>query len=150
MLHVVLFQPEIPHNTGAAGRLCLATGSRLHLIRPLGFSLDDRQLRRAGLDYWSEVDVRVRDSLAEVEEDAGTQGRFFFVTTKARRTFWETDFSHGDCHLVFGPETRGLPESMLADRPEDCITIPMLGTRSLNLATAVGIVLYEAMRQRRS
>lgn len=150
MLHVVLYQPEIPHNTGAAGRLCLATGSRLHLIKPLGFSLDDRQLKRAGLDYWSEVDVRIRDSFDALQEDAGSDARFFFVTTKARKAFWDADFSRGDCHLVFGPETRGLPEAMLADRPNDCITIPMLGTRSLNLATAVGIVLYEAIRQRRS
>lgn len=148
MLHVVLFQPEIPHNTGAVGRLCLATGARLHLIKPLGFSLDDRQIKRAGLDYWHEVDVRVWDSFDDLKNEASAAARFFFLSTKATRSFWNADYIGGDCHLVFGPETRGLPESLLSAHPDSCIAIPMQDTRSLNLATAVGIVLYEAMRQR--
>ena len=145
MLHVVLFQPEIPHNTGAIGRLCLATGARLHLIKPLGFSLDDKHLKRAGLDYWREVDVRLWDSFEELQATApGAQ--FAFLTTKTRRSYWDANF-HDETYLVFGPETRGLPESLLEAHPEACLTIPMQGTRSLNLATSVGIVLYEAVRQ---
>lgn len=148
VLHVVLFQPEIPHNTGAVGRLCLATGARLHLIKPLGFSIDDKQLKRAGLDYWAEVDVRVWDSFEEMHAAAVTGAEFFFLTTKATRTHWDAPLAPAECYLVFGPETRGLPETLLAHEAERAIRIPMQGTRSLNLATAVGIVLYEAMRQR--
>lgn len=148
VVHIVLHQPEIPHNTGAVGRLCLATGARLHLIKPLGFSLDDKQLKRAGLDYWAEVDVRVWDSFEEMRTAAATSAEFFFLTTKATRAHWDAQLTAGDCYLVFGPETRGLPETLLAQESERAIRIPMQGTRSLNLATAVGIVLYEAMRQR--
>jgi len=146
MLHVVLYQPEIPHNTGAVGRLCLATGARLHLIKPLGFSLDDRQLKRAGLDYWKEVDVRIWDSWAEFSEEAGNSP-MFFLSTKAKISHWDATYTE-DAYLVFGPETRGLPESMLHSDTATCCRIPMKdATRSLNLATAVGIVLYEALRQ---
>ncbi len=148
VIHIVLFQPEIPHNTGAVGRLCLATGSRLHLIRPLGFSLDDKQLKRAGLDYWPEVDVRVWDSFDEMRKAAGPGAAFFFLTTKATHLHWDAPLTSDECYLVFGPETRGLPETLLAQESERAIRIPMQGTRSLNLATAVGIVMYEAMRQR--
>jgi tRNA (cytidine/uridine-2'-O-)-methyltransferase len=149
MIHVVLHQPEIPHNTGAVGRLCIATGARLHLIKPLGFSLDDAQVRRAGLDYWAEVDLRVWDSLEALRESAGSETRFFFLTTKATRLYWDASFTDGeDVYLVFGRETRGLPEPMLKANAERCLRIPMQGTRSLNLATATGIVLYEAARQR--
>lgn len=148
VVHIVLFQPEIPHNTGAVGRLCLATGSRLHLIKPLGFSLDDKQLKRAGLDYWPEVDVRVWDSFEEVHAAAATGAEFFFLTTKATHLHWDAPLTSEECYLVFGPETRGLPETLLAQEAERAIRIPMQGTRSLNLATAVGIVMYEAMRQR--
>lgn len=150
MLHVVLFQPEIPHNTGAVGRLCLATGSRLHLIKPLGFSLEDRYLRRAGLDYWQDVDVRVWDRFEDVVAQADASAQFFYLTTKATRDFWEADFQP-ETYLVLGPESRGLPESMINDHRERCLKIPMLddSTRSLNLSTATGIVLYEALRQRR-
>jgi len=146
MLHVVLFQPEIPHNTGAVGRLCLATAARLHLIKPLGFSLEDKHLKRAGLDYWQEVDVRVWDSLEELRAAAGASSRFFFITTKATKSYWDAVLPD-ESYLVFGPETRGLPESLLHQEAASCLRIPMRGTRSLNLATAVSIVLYEAVRQ---
>jgi tRNA (cytidine/uridine-2'-O-)-methyltransferase len=147
MLHIVLYQPEIPHNTGAVGRLCLATGARLHLIKPLGFSLDDRQLKRAGLDYWKEVDVHLWDSLEELMATAIPEAKFAYLTTKTKQCYWQADLT-GEQYLVFGPETRGLPDSLLAAQAADCLTIPMQGTRSLNLATAVGIVMYEAQRQR--
>lgn len=147
MLHVVLFQPEIPHNTGAIGRLCLATAARLHLVKPLGFSLDDRQLKRAGLDYWKEVDVRLWDRFEDVQTEARRLGSpLFFLTTKTKRHYWDAQFPK-DSFLVFGPESRGLPESLLQEQAETCLRIPMQGPRSLNLATAVGIVLYEALRQ---
>jgi tRNA (cytidine/uridine-2'-O-)-methyltransferase len=147
MLHVVLYQPEIPHNTGAVGRLCLATGARLHLIKPFGFSLEDKHLKRAGLDYWQEVDVHVWESLDELRAAAGAPAKFFFLTTKATKSYWDETFAD-ESHLVFGPETRGLPESLLENEADSGLRIPMKDTRSLNLATAVGIVLYEAVRQR--
>jgi tRNA (cytidine/uridine-2'-O-)-methyltransferase len=146
VFNVVLVEPEIPPNTGNVGRLCLATESTLHLVKPLGFSLDDRQLKRAGLDYWEEVEVIVWDSLAALMKTKRVTDRCFFVTTKTKRAYWDVKFQPGD-YLVFGRETKGLPEKLLAQREPDCITIPMEGTRSLNLATAVGIVLYEAIRQ---
>lgn len=148
MFHVVLVEPEIPPNTGNIGRLCLAAGARLHLVGPLGFSLDDRAVKRAGLDYWADVDVRQWNSLVELQNDAGDSARFFFLTTKTERAYWSANFRDGD-YLVFGSETRGLPESLLAANAESCLTIPQQSekVRSLNLATAVGIVLYEAVRQ---
>jgi tRNA (cytidine/uridine-2'-O-)-methyltransferase len=146
MLHVVLVEPEIPPNTGNIGRLCLAAGARLHLVGPLGFSLDDRQLKRAGLDYWAEVDVHTWVTLDDLRREAGESARFFYLTTKTTRAHWSAHFQDGD-YLVFGPESRGLPESLLAAQPEHCLTIPQKAGRSLNLATAVGIVLYEAVRQ---
>ena len=145
MFNVVLVEPEIPPNTGNIGRLCLATGSRLHLVKPLGFSIDDRELKRAGLDYWKEVEVRLWDSFAELHAQESGQ-RFFFLTTKSDRAYYEVKFRAGD-FLVFGRETKGLPESLLAEHRDELLTIPMRGTRSLNLATAVGIVLFEAVRQ---
>jgi tRNA (cytidine/uridine-2'-O-)-methyltransferase len=145
MFNVVLVEPEIPPNTGSIGRLCLATGSRLHLVEPLGFSLDDRSLKRAGLDYWNEVAVERWASLSKLlTVHDGT--RFFFLTTKGNRAYFEAEFKRGD-FLVFGRETRGLPESVLQEHHDRCLTIPMRGTRSLNLATAVAIVLFEAVRQ---
>jgi tRNA (cytidine/uridine-2'-O-)-methyltransferase len=147
MLHVVLVEPEIPPNTGNIGRLCLATGSHLHLVKPLGFSIDDRTLKRAGLDYWKDVQVTVWESLAELQSAQAEGSRFFYLTTKAQRSYWDAEFRDGD-FLVFGRETKGLPEPLLAANVETTLTIPMQGsTRSLNLATAVGIVLYEAVRQ---
>ena len=148
MFNVVLVEPEIPPNTGNIGRLCLATGSTLHLVKPLGFAIDDRTLKRAGLDYWKEVDVRLWNSFDDLQREVGTQGRFFFLTTKTSRVYYDIVFRTGD-FLVFGRETKGLPESLLAMHPEKLLTIPMRGTRSLNLATAVGIVLFEAVRQQR-
>jgi tRNA (cytidine/uridine-2'-O-)-methyltransferase len=145
MFNVVLVEPEIPPNTGNIGRLCLATGSTLHLVKPLGFSIDDRELRRAGLDYWKEVDVKLWDSFEQLQDD-NAEARFFFLTTKSDRAYYDVRFRPAD-FLVFGRETKGLPESLLAAHREELLTIPMRGTRSLNLATAVGIVLFEAVRQ---
>jgi len=148
VFNVVLIEPEIPPNTGNIGRLCLATRSTLHLVKPLGFSLDDRELKRAGLDYWSEVDVQIWDSFQELQCAQEDAARYFFLTTKSRRAYYEVNFRDGD-FLVFGRETKGLPEDLLAKNRGACLTIPMHGTRSLNLATAVAIVLFEAVRQRR-
>jgi tRNA (cytidine/uridine-2'-O-)-methyltransferase len=148
VFNVVLVEPEIPPNTGNVGRLCLATNSTLHLVKPLGFSLEDRQLKRAGLDYWEDVEVKTWDSLDALIKAKQSGARHFFVTTKTRRAYWDVQFQPGD-FLVFGRETKGLPESLLAENEPWCITIPMEGTRSLNLATAVGIVLFEAVRQQR-
>jgi tRNA (cytidine/uridine-2'-O-)-methyltransferase len=149
MFNVVLVEPEIPPNTGNIGRLCLATSSTLHLVKPLGFSLDDRQLQRAGLDYWREVDLRIWDSLAALQGAQPAGARYFFVTTKATRPYDEVPFAPAD-FLVFGRETKGLPEQLLTANAERAITIPMISTRSLNLATAVAIVLFEAARQQRA
>jgi tRNA (cytidine/uridine-2'-O-)-methyltransferase len=148
VFNVVLVEPEIPPNTGNVGRLCLATGSTLHLVKPLGFSTDDRELKRAGLDYWKEVDLRLWDSFESLEEAHGPGTRLFFLTTKSDCAYYDVCFQPGD-FLVFGRETRGLPEGLLAAHPKRLLTIPMEGTRSLNLATAVAIVLFEAMRQLR-
>lgn len=148
MFNIVLVEPEIPPNTGNIGRLCLATGSKLHLVKPLGFSIDDRELKRAGLDYWKEVDVQLWDSFDEWQAAQKQAGRMFLFTTKSDRAFWDVKFKPGD-FLVFGRETKGLPEGLLRANPAQSLMIPMRGTRSLNLATAVAIVLFEAMRQQR-
>ena len=149
MLHVVLIEPEIPPTTGNIARLCLTAGARLHLVGPLGFSLDEKALRRAGMDYWDRCDVKQWTSFAELRA-ADPRARYFFFTTKAREAYWDESFTEGD-HLVFGRETRGLPESLLAENAAWCRAIPMVPeARSLNLATAAGIVLYEALRQRPS
>ena len=148
MLHIVLIAPEIPPNTGNVGRLCLATGAHLHLVKPLGFSIGDRELKRAGLDYWKDVRVTVWESFADLQAAQPADARYFFLTTKTERAYWDARFADGD-FLVFGRETKGLPEALLERHAGQCLTIPMSGgTRSLNLATAVGIVLYEAVRQR--
>jgi tRNA (cytidine/uridine-2'-O-)-methyltransferase len=146
MFNVVLVEPEIPPNTGNIGRLCLATRSTLHLVNPLGFSLDDRQLHRAGLDYWNEVRLQVWDSFEALQQAQSGGTRYFFLTTKAQRPYYSVNFRNAD-FLVFGRETKGLPNKLLAANTSNCITIPMHGTRSLNLATAVAIVLFEAVRQ---
>jgi tRNA (cytidine/uridine-2'-O-)-methyltransferase len=147
MFHVVLVEPEIPPNTGNIGRLCLAADAHLHLVRPLGFSLDDKALRRAGLDYWHELGVTLWDSFEQLRAAQPAAARFWFLTTKSRRAYWDARFAPGD-FLVFGRETRGLPEPLLAANADRCLTIPMAnGARSLNLATAAGIVLFEALRQ---
>jgi tRNA (cytidine/uridine-2'-O-)-methyltransferase len=146
MFNVVLVEPEIPPNTGNVGRLCVATQSTLHLVRPFGFSLDHRKLRRAGLDYWDEVQLQLWDSFDALQQAHSADVRYFFLTTKAERPYYTVNFRNGD-FLVFGRETKGLPHKLLAANADDCITIPMHGTRSLNLSTAVAIVLFEAVRQ---
>ena len=148
MFNVVLVEPEIPPNTGNIGRLCVATRSTLHLIKPLGFSLDDRELRRAGLDYWEEVRLQLWDSFDALSRAQPSGTRYSFLTTKSKRPYYDVKFQNDD-FLVFGRETKGLPEDLLAANLDNCITIPMHGARSLNLATAVAIVLFEAMRQQR-
>jgi tRNA (cytidine/uridine-2'-O-)-methyltransferase len=150
MFNVVLVEPEIPPNTGNIARLCLATGSRLHLVEPLGFAIDDRQLRRAGMDYWHQVDLIYWKNLTEFERATRSPVRRFLLTTKSRRNYWDARFCDGD-YLVFGRETKGLPESLILSQSENCLTIPMAsGARSLNLATAVAVVLFEGVRQLRS
>ncbi|MDQ6765638.1 MAG: tRNA (cytidine(34)-2'-O)-methyltransferase [Verrucomicrobiota bacterium] len=146
MFNVVLIEPEIPPNTGNIGRLCLATGSALHLVEPLGFKIDDRQLQRAGLDYWKEVNLHLWGSFVELQAAQSAAARYFFLTTKTRQPYYKAAFKPGD-FLVFGRETKGLPESLLQAHADDLLTIPMQGTRSLNLGTAVAIVLFEGMRQ---
>lgn len=145
--NIVLIEPEIPPNTGNIARLCAATGSILHLVGKLGFSLDDRYLKRAGLDYWEFVTLKVWSDLSELQA-AHPDGRFFFLSTKVARSYLQAEFRTGD-FIVFGKETRGLPEDLLLAHPDTSITIPMPveKVRSLNLSTSVGIVLYEALRQ---
>ena len=146
MLNVVLVEPEIPPNTGNIARLCLAAGARLHLIEPLGFSIDDRALRRAGMDYWHECEIRTWKSWSEFAVTNPLR-RSFYLTTKTARPYWSAEFADED-FLIFGRETKGLPESLLQENAEHCLTIPMQpNARSLNLATSAGIVLYEAIRQ---
>ena len=145
-MNIVLFQPEIPGNTGNIARLCAATGTGLHLIGPLGFSLSDRHLKRAGLDYWQHVRLTIYNSLDEFY-GAHPDGLFYYLSTKAAKSYTKADYSEDD-FLVFGPETRGLPDHILAENPDTSLTIPMDGpVRSLNLSTAAGIVLYEGLRQ---
>jgi tRNA (cytidine/uridine-2'-O-)-methyltransferase len=148
MFNIVLIEPEIPHNAGAAGRLALATESTLHLVEPLGFSLEDKYVRRTGLDYWQDVKLQVWKSFDELRASADPNAQFWFLSTKATRSPWQAAFQAGD-YLVFGRETRGLPESLIAEAGEQALRIPMApgGTRSLNLSTAVAIILYEAARQ---
>ncbi|HWQ59065.1 MAG TPA: tRNA (cytidine(34)-2'-O)-methyltransferase [Clostridia bacterium] len=146
MLNIVLVEPEIPENTGNIARTCSVTGARLHLVRPLGFSVDDRHLRRAGLDYWKYLDIAYYDSFAEVEA-AHPDARFFLTSTHASRSYAEADYRDGD-FLVFGKETAGLGPELLSRREKDAVRIPMRDERrSLNLSNAVAIVLYEALRQ---
>jgi tRNA (cytidine/uridine-2'-O-)-methyltransferase len=149
MFNIVLVEPEIPPNTGNVGRLCLAVDAHLHLVKPLGFDIDDRTLLRAGLDYWKEVKVTLWDSLEALFASQPASARNFFLTTKCDRPYYDEKFHVFDW-LFFGRETKGLPESLLAAHKDKLLTIPMTNkTRSLNLATAVGIVLFEAVRQAR-
>ena len=145
-LNVVLYQPEIPQNTGNIARTCAATGSTLHIIKPMGFEIDDRKMKRAGLDYWDKLNVKFYDGFDEfVERNPGA--RLYYFTTKATKNY--SDVSYDDnVYLVFGPETRGLPESLLLQNFDNCVRIPMLDTlRSLNLSNSVAIAVYEALRQ---
>ncbi len=148
MFHIVLVEPEIPHNAGAAGRLALATDSTLHLVEPLGFSLEDKYVRRTGLDYWQDVKLHVWKSFDELRAAAEHDAKFWFLSTKASTSPWQAAFRPGD-YLVFGKETKGLPEDLIFSNQGEPLRIPMApsSTRSLNLSTAVAIVLYEAVRQ---
>jgi tRNA (cytidine/uridine-2'-O-)-methyltransferase len=147
MFHVALVEPEIPPNTGNVARLCAATRTPLHVVGVTGFRLDDRAVRRAGLDYWPEVELHRHRDLDALKA-ALPAARPLYFTTKAEASYADWSYAEGDC-LVFGPETRGLPEELLRANWESCLTIPMSNprVRSLNLATSVGIVLYEALRQ---
>ena len=145
-LNIVLYEPEIPSNTGNIGRTCVATGTRLHLIEPLGFRLNEKTVRRAGMDYWEHLDVTRYDDWTDfLERNPGA--KIYMATTKAKHVYTEVSYEP-DCYIMFGKESAGIPEEILVRHPDECIRIPMLGvTRSLNLANSVAIVLYEALRQ---
>ncbi len=145
-LNVVLFEPEIPANTGNIGRTCVATGTRLHLIEPLGFSLSEKALKRAGMDYWPQLDVTTYLDFDEfLEKNPGA--KIYMATTKSRKVYTEVTYEP-DCYIMFGKESAGIPEEILKQHPDTAVRIPMIGeTRSLNLSNSVAIVLYEALRQ---
>lgn len=147
MMHVILYHPEIPQNTGSIARLCAATQMPLHLVAPLGFKIDDKHLKRAGLDYWPYVDVRLHDSWEDFLRKHGEDSLLYF-SKKAAQSYTRARYRDGD-FLVFGPETRGLPEEFLDANPDRAFRIPMMtqAVRSLNLSNAVSIVVYEALRQ---
>ncbi len=147
MVHIALFEPEIPPNTGNIARLCAATFTPLHIVGVTGFRMDDRTLKRAGLDYWNEVTLSRHLDMDDLKTSL-PGSRFLYLTTKTERPYTDWQFMADDC-LVFGPETRGLPAGLLESNSENCLTIPMpnKAVRSLNLATSVGIVLCEALRQ---
>jgi tRNA (cytidine/uridine-2'-O-)-methyltransferase len=152
-LHVVLVHPEIHWNTGNAGRTCLAAGATLHLIEPLGFSLDDARVKRAGLDYWPHVDLRVWPGWNAFEKELPSFGEPFFFSTKAARVFWDAPFgSSGNVVLIFGRETGGLPDEVREKYRDRLVKIPILSehVRSLNLSTSVALAAYEVMRQQRT
>lgn len=145
-MHIVLFQPEIPANTGNIGRTCVATDTVLHLIEPLGFRLNEREIKRAGMDYWEHLDVRRYINYQEFMEK-NPNAKVFMATTKAKRTYTEVSYGMDD-YIMFGKESAGIPEEILVENKDNCIRIPMLDKiRSLNLANSVAIVLYEAYRQ---
>ena len=152
-IHVVLVHPEIHWNTGNAGRTCLATGATLHLVEPLGFSLDEREVKRAGLDYWEHVDLRTWSSWDAIERELPSLGEPWFFSTRATRTLWEAPLGEArDVVLVFGRETGGLPAELHERHRDRFVTMPMGSplVRSLNLSTSVGIAVYEVLRQRRT
>ncbi len=145
-INIVLVEPEIPQNTGNIARTCAATGAALHLVKPLGFAIDSAKLKRAGLDYWDKLNITYYDSLADFIAKNGSESMYFF-TTKAKHSY--TDVTYPErVFLVFGKETRGLPEELLAQHPEECVRLPMRdGLRSLNLSNTVAVAVYEALRQ---
>ena len=145
-LNIVLYEPEIPSNTGNIGRTCVATGTRLHLIEPLGFRLNEKAIKRAGMDYWSDLDVTTYVNYEEfLEKNPGA--KIYMATTKSRQTYTEVSYEP-DCYIMFGKESAGIPEEILVKHSDTCVRIPMIGeTRSLNLSNSVAIVLYEALRQ---
>ena len=146
MLNIVLHEPEMPANTGNIGRTCVVAGARLHLIEPLGFSINDKMVKRAGLDYWDKLDVTVYDDFNDFcERNPGA--KIYMATTKAHKTYTEVSYEP-DCYIMFGKESAGIPEEILVDHEATCVRIPMIGDiRSLNLSNSVAIVLYEALRQ---
>lgn len=148
MINIVLLEPEIPANTGNIGRTCVATGTRLHLIEPLGFRLNEKALRRAGMDYWKDLDVTTYIDYKDfLEKNPAAAEKMYFATTKAETVYTEADFKP-DCYIMFGKESAGIPEEILVEHKKNCIRIPMIGEiRSLNLGNSVAIVLYEALRQ---
>ena len=145
-LNIVLYEPEIPANTGNIGRTCVATGTKLHLIEPLGFSLSEKALKRAGMDYWSQLDVERYVNYEDfLQRNPGA--KIYMATTKAKKIYSEASYEP-DCYIMFCKESAGIPEEILVEHPEECVRIPMIGeTRSLNLSNSVAIVLYEALRQ---
>ena len=146
MLNIVLFEPEIPANTGNIGRTCVATNTRLHLIEPLGFRLNEKNLKRAGMDYWNDLDVTTYINYEDFLEK-NPSAKIYMATTKAKKVYTEVQYEP-DCYIMFGKESAGIPEEILVDHPEDCVRIPMVGDiRSLNLGNSVAVVLYEALRQ---
>ena len=144
-INIVMVEPEIPQNTGNIARTCAATGARLHIVKPMGFNIDDKRLKRAGLDYWHYLDITYYENLEDFFSK--NEGAFFYFTTKGRKA--HSDVSYTDnCYLLFGKETKGLPEELLIKNPERCVRIPMQGEiRSLNLSNSVAIAVYEALRQ---
>lgn len=145
-MNIVLFEPEIPANTGNIGRTCVATGTRLHLIEPLGFRLDEKEIKRAGLDYWSELDVTVYPNFEDFLEK-NPDAKIYMATTKALNVYTEVSYEP-NAYIMFGKESAGIPEEILLHNKENAIRIPMIGEiRSLNLSNSVSIVLYEALRQ---
>ena len=145
-MNIVLFEPEMPMNTGNIGRTCVATNTRLHLIEPLGFKLNEKAVKRAGLDYWDKLDVTVYSDFQDFL-DRNPGAKIYMATTKAPKTYTEVQYEP-DCYIMFGKESAGIPEELLLENQERAIRIPMLGdTRSLNLSNSVAIVLYEALRQ---
>ncbi len=146
MFNIVLVEPEIPQNTGNIARTCAATGCDLHLVKPLGFEISDKYLKRAGLDYWHLVHVHIYENLEELFAKY-PNGRFYYFTTKARKRHSDAEYKAGD-FLVFGKETKGLDEELLLSHPDECVRIPMIGeARSLNLSNAAAVAVYEALRQ---
>ena len=146
-INIVLFEPEIPQNTGNIARTCAATGASLHLIRPLGFAIDDRKLKRAGLDYWHYLDIHYYDGLTDFFAK-NPEAKVYFFTTKAKNTYTDI-FYPQEVFLMFGKETKGLPENLLVRHPDTCVRLPMLeGLRSLNLSNTVAVAVYEVLRQR--
>lgn len=146
-LNIVLYEPEIPANTGNIGRTCVATGTKLHLIEPLGFSLSEKALKRAGMDYWSQLDVERYVNYEDFLQRNPGAKIYMATGQKAKKIYSEASYEP-DCYIMFGKESAGIPEEILVEHPEECVRIPMIGeTRSLNLSNSVAIVLYEALRQ---
>ena len=144
-VNIVMVEPEIPQNTGNVARTCAATGARLHLVGPMGFKIDDKKLKRAGLDYWHLLDITYYDDLEDFFSK--NSGQFYFFTTKARKVYSQVEYPD-NCYLFFGKETKGLPEELLLKNPDTCVRLPMIGdARSLNLSNTVAVAVYEVLRQ---